>query len=271
MPEPTLEQLQRWMTIVVQHPEDAEAASHSEEARALIPRGAVVGGEIVRDAANARSFQRLDVYNGGYLARLIEVLESDHDALKYALGEDAWFVVARDYVYAHPSHHPNLNRFGAHLRDFLADRDLPHRDFYVDLARLHWAMVEAFDAPEFEPLDVQPLATLTQEQWAGVVFTPNPSVRLLRFDYPVNGFLQAFYDGKDPERPEAAESFVVAYRKDGRVWRVKLPEPIYHILSALVAGRPFAEALEAGGEHDEDVGGWFQEWSADGLFVTAQV
>jgi len=271
VPDPTLQQLQRWMSLVTRHPADSDAGAHSEEARALIPRGAVLGGEIIKPSPTMEPLQRMDVYNGGYLSRLKEVLESDFDALEFALGPEAWFELARDYVDAHPSRHPNLNVFAAHLPAFVAARTaLPHHAFLTELAVLQWTVAKTFAAPEFTPLDVDSLSGLTQEQWAEVVFEPNPSVRLRHFEYPVNGFLQAFYDGDEPSIPDAAPNHIVAYRKDGVVWRVKLPDPIAAILEALLAGETFAAALERAGDHGQDVGPWFREWSADGLFVAAR-
>lgn len=270
MPDPTLLQLQRWMSLVTRHPADSDAAAHTEAARALIPRGAVLGGDVIKPSPTMEPLQRMDVYNGGYLSRLKDVLESDFDALAFALGPEAWFDLVRDYVEAHPSRHPNLNGFGAWLPAFVAARAaLPHHAFVTELAVLEWTVAEAFAAPEFTPLDLEALSGLTQEQWAEVVFEPNPSVRLRHFDYPVNGFLQAHYDGDEPSIPDPAPNHIVAYRKDGVVWRVKLPEPIAVILEALLAGDTFAVALGRAGEHDQDVGPWFREWSADGLFVAA--
>jgi hypothetical protein len=259
------------MSLVIRHPEDADAAARGDDARALIPRGAVLAGEIITPSATMNPLRRLDVYNGGYLSRLIEVLESDFGAVRHALGE-RWFEVASRYVYAHPSDHPNLNRFGRHLPAFLAEQDLEHRAFLVDLARLEWAVTKSFDAPEFEPLDVATLQSLSQEDWARVVFEPNPSLRLEHFDHPVHPYLQAFLDEESPEIPEPAENWIAIYRVDDRVWRLRLSPPAAAILGALIDGQPFAAALEAGGEDAaQHVGHWFQEWSADGLFTTAQI
>ncbi len=272
MPEPALGRLQRWMSLVVRHPADAAAAVREEAARALIPAGAVLAGDVVKPCATMAPLQRLDVYNGGYLSRLIEVLETDYGALKYALGDDEWQELAKAYVYAFPSHHPNLNQFGQHLPGFIATRAPAQRQpFLSDLARLLWAMVESFDAPEFAPLDVTTLQSLDQADWARVVLRPNPSLRLLAFAFPVDRYLQDFFDGKAPAAPAPAASFACVYRKDGRVWRTRLPEPIHRILGALAAGETFARALDAGGDHGEDVARWFQEWSADGVFAAAEV
>ena len=70
MPEPTLQELQRWMSLVVQHRGDSDEASQTDPARALIPRGAIVSGEVIRPSPTMEPLQRMDVYNGGYLTRL---------------------------------------------------------------------------------------------------------------------------------------------------------------------------------------------------------
>ncbi len=127
-------------------------------------------------------------------------------------------------------------------------------------------MSEAFDAPEFESVDMSTLEHLTPDQWDVAVFTANPSVRVLRFSYNVNTYLQGVMDEKTPELPPRRTSCVAVYRKDDRVWRLNLPRPMYLILDALVNGKPFGKALARGGDHHLDVSKWFQDWSGDGLF-----
>lgn len=272
MREPALDTLQRWMALIVQHPTTSADGARTDPARALIPTGRVLAGEIVRPSATQPPLERLDVYNVGYLSRLVEVLESDYDAVRFALGEEAWRSLARDFVYAHPSHHPNLNGFGAALPEFLADReDVPHRAFLAELAQLQWAVTESFHAPEFEPIRFDTLQSLTPEQWAGVVLRANPSVRLLEFTHPTGRYLQDVLEQREPTIPAPEPSWLLVNRKDGRVWRAGLPQPVHAILAALLRGEPFAAALEAGGDHGHDVTAWFQEWSADGIFAGVEI
>jgi len=269
---PDLPTLQRWMSILVRHHGNAETAAASDAAQALIPQAALLAGSIVAPSATMTPTERIQVYNGGYLSRLLEVLESDFDAIKYVIGEQAWFELGRDFVEEHPSQHPNLNHFGKHMPDFIAAQtELPHRAFLADLARLEQAVVQAFDSPEFEPFDLQQLQSLTEDQWPEVRFVLNPSVQLRTFDYPVNRFLQDYFDDKAPEVPAAEPVSMMVYRKRGRVWRVRLPDPIYAIAAAIAGGQPFGEAVTAGGAHEENVMRWFQEWSAEGVFQDAIV
>ena len=69
--------LQQWMSILVEHPQNAEAGARTKAARGIVPVGRVRRGEVVLPNDRMDPFQRVDVYNVGYLARLKEVLESD--------------------------------------------------------------------------------------------------------------------------------------------------------------------------------------------------
>ena len=268
MPEqPDLKRLQSWMSIAIRHKTDAHTAVRGKAARSLATLGSVTRGEIVLPNDRMTPTARLQVYSGGYFTRLKEVLESDYKVLLRAMGDHSFFHLALDYVDRHPSRHPNLNRFGKQLPDFIATRrGLANRAFLRDLARLECAMVDAFNAPEFTPLDMSSLGHLTQEQWDDAVFRGNPSVCLIRSSYPVNAYLQAVLDDEEPDFPGRKVKHLVVYRKDDRVWRLNLPGPMYRILQALMNGEPFGQALARGGNHSLDISKWFQEWSADGLF-----
>ncbi len=102
----------------------------------MVPTGSVTRGEIVLPNDRMTPTARLQVYSGGYFTRLKEVLETDYKVLLRAMGDHSFFHLALDYVDRHPSRHPNLNRFGKQLPDFIATRrDLANRAFLRDLAR----------------------------------------------------------------------------------------------------------------------------------------
>ncbi len=267
-----LAQLQEWMSILVEHPHSAEVGAHSKAARRIVSPSRVRSGEVVLPNDRMDPFERVQIYNGGYFARLKEVLESDHRGLVHALGRDRWSRVVLGYLERHPSRHPNLNQLNKKLPEYVATRKgLPNRAFLRDLARLEVAMTNAFDAPEFEPLDVSTLAYLTPPQWAGVVFEPNPSLQVECFSYPVNTYLQGVLDGKDPGIPPRRKQHVAVYRHQDRVYRLTLSRPMFGVLAALCEGRTFGDALGTLATEKVQVTRWFQTWSADGLFVAAAV
>ena len=268
-PRVKLARLQRWLAAVIQHPRLAEVAIAAPRARALVPPARVRAGEVIVPARNATVLQRLDVYGGGYLARLVEGAAGDHPGLRRLLGEERFQRLIARYVVRHPSRHPNLNRFGKQLPAFVArQRWLPQRAFASALARLEVAMASSFDAPEFTPLDPRTLGITEPAAWAAVVLHPNPSLHLLALRYPANRYLQAVLDGKRPRLPGPRVEHVAIYRKSGRVWRMVLPAPTARMLARLIAGVPIGRALAGLGLGPEAVARWFGEWSDDGFFVS---
>jgi hypothetical protein len=270
-PAPRLRRLQRWLDVVIRHPSTAAVAVHSRSARALFALRAVLAGEVVKPNSRMSVTDRLQVYNGGYLARLQEVLTSDYGALQNLLGEQPFARLVAAYVTAHPSRHPNLNRLGRRLPRFLAQRrGVPRHAFAVELATLELALGEAFDAPEFTPIAPEKLQRIAPEDWGRARLVCNPSLRLCAFRHPVNAYYIAWKQGKAPRPPRWRQSHVAVFRKDWRVWRLDLPAPAFAVLSAIRRGAPLGQAL-ARARGEAAVGTWFQTWAADGLFTDVRL
>ena len=115
------------------------------------------------------------------------------------------------------------------------------------------------------------LSNLTAEQWSTVVFRPNPSLQIEAFHFPVNDYLQAVFDGHDPEIPKRRNSYTAVYRNHDRVYRLTLSKPMFQILGALCDATPFGDALALADVGEQQVTAWFATWSGDGLFAEAVV
>jgi hypothetical protein len=91
----------------------------------------------------------IGVYLQAYRARLTAALRDNFPVLQRALGDDAFDLLARAYIDAHPSHFRSIRWFGHRLVEFLAaaPERLPHPAL-LDLARMDWAMRTAFDAAD---------------------------------------------------------------------------------------------------------------------------
>ncbi len=266
-----LRRLQQWMSHVVQHPGTAADALAGRTARALVPAAAVEAGYVLVPNPRLSPAGMLDVYNGGYLMRLVEVLQSDFGAMHQVLGDDAFRRFAARYLEKHPSRHPNLNVLGGHVPAFTrTQRTLPHRAFLADLATLELSVSRAFDAPEFTPLAADAIAAVPQERWDRIRFTPNPSVQLLAFRYPADEFYQAWKNEKPVAVPKAKASWVLVNRQGDRVWRRRLSRSAFRVLQRLCAGEPLGHALSAA-KPGEPVGDWFRDFSQDGVFTALRV
>lgn len=261
-----LRPLQEWMAFVMRHPATADVAVRTRHARARFPLHAVLAGEVVKPNERMSVTDRLQVYNGGYLARLREVLASDYGVLQHLLGEARFAELVARYVDRHPSRHPNLNQLGKDMPGFVArQRDLPHHAFAVEVARLERLVSEAFDAPAFTPLAPERLAAVPQAAWGRTSLVCNPSVRLAAFTHPVNAYYIDCKEGRGPRPPRRRRTHVAVFRRDQRVFRLDLEEPAHAVLAALHRGVPLGRALARARAADA-VGRWFQTWAADGVF-----
>ncbi|MFO1077160.1 MAG: DNA-binding domain-containing protein [Planctomycetota bacterium] len=264
---PSLRTLQRWMADVICHPDTAEVAVGSRRVRERIPLDDVRHGRIVLPGAATSPTDRLQVYNGAYLARLEECMAADYPALQHLLGPERFHRAVAGYVVRHPSRHPNLNRFGKALPGYLARcHAVSHRAFAVDLARLELAVSLAFDAPAFTPATIDELQAVPAGRWRRTRLVLNPSVQLLALRHPVNDYYQEFKAGSSPRVPRRAAAYVLVCRSEGAVWRLSLSPRAHAVLAALAEGDALGAALAHAGD-DPAVGQWFREWAGLQVFA----
>ena len=227
--------------------------------------------------------ERLEIYRYAYRARLVECLADDYPALQIALGGERFEELCHEYIERHPSSAPSLNYFGRHMASFClseAREPFPLRRFAADLAALEWALVEVLHARVADALSPAELAAIPAERWPDARLPPSPAVRVLRSEYPVNAFFQAFKTGAEPSIPEQARSMVAVYRTDMTLWRMDLTPAMTTLLEGLFSGETLGEALgklEQGlseaeaAEAERSVMVWFREWVAAGFFARVEL
>jgi len=93
------------------------------------------------------------------------------------MGEAAFGREMAAYLKACPSTSPSLRHIGERLPDYLSRQNEPQ---LADLARLEWAVLNAFDAADACVLTVDDMAHIPAEAWQDLHFEPHPSVRLLQ-------------------------------------------------------------------------------------------
>jgi hypothetical protein len=273
---PSLDRVQRWLQAVIVHPGSVEDGLAAPEAKAEVPREALE--RVVRPSWSLSAAERVDVYHGMYLLRMVEALESDYPAVRHFLGEDAFAELVRDYVQRYPSRSYTLNRLGDHLpRFFLDEPARPHAAFLHDLARAELAVTEVFDEEESPVLDAEALGAVPEQAWAGVRLRPIKALRLLTLRHQVTGHLDAAKHGHLAPRPRRRSSFLVVHRRDYSVLRMALGAAEHALLAALVSGAPLAEAIAEAAlrlrqtRREETIFRWFRGWIAAGLFSAIEV
>lgn len=270
---PQLETLMKWVQAMVVHPHRVQTAVDDPAIRSILDLDEAQVAQVILPSKTLQPIERLAVYANMYPLRMRDALATDFPVVKRALGEDGWNDLIDGYIVLHFSRHPNLNQLGRHLPAYIKGRkDLSNAGFLAELAELEQAMVEVFDAPETQPASVTELAELPPEQWAGAKFHPIAAFRLGAYSYPVNAYLQATKEDRDPPRMKKAQTYTAVYRKNFTVWRMNLTRPQYRIVKLFLEGHTVIDALEKASKGSDLAGSaqqlraWFQDWFAEGWF-----
>jgi hypothetical protein len=271
---PSLRELQRWFASVTTHPAGVLEGHLGHGRGQKLER-------LVTPGPRLSAVERVQIYQQGYFARLVECLLDDYPALSYALGAATFEAIARAYIEKHPSRSRSLNAYGQHLAAFCRSRPEAWADFAADLARLEWALVEVVHEPVEQRLTPDALAKIPAGRWQTARLLPSRGMRLLDFDYPVNDFFQAFRDERAPELPERAPTTIVIYRQDLALWRMSLEPRGALLLKDLSSGVPLATAIatletrsQAAGNHAELaqlLPQWLGSWVQNGFFRAVEL
>jgi hypothetical protein len=259
--------LQEWMQAVVTHPSDVYEAAGT---------AAIAVDDVILPSQMLQPIQRIGIYHGMYMLRMIEALTVDYAAVAQFLGEHAFEHLVRDYVRQFPSRSYTFNRLGDSLPEYIASSSMKRRTFLRDLAKLELAMTHVFDEAEAEPLPADAIASIAPERIADARIIPIPALRLIALDYDANETFQAFRDER-PMKPRRQKSWLAIHRRDYGVYRMPLTREAYVFLECLVARGTIGSAIEAFHRRFRRFPGqpelftWFRDWSAAGLFKAIEV
>lgn len=272
----TLPSLQGWMQAVIEHPGTVGEGVETPAARATVDPAEIE--RVIRPSKTLTSVERVGVYQGMYLLRMVEALEGDYPAVAHFLGGEGFAEVVTRYVQAHPSASYTLNRLGARFPEFLRDsKGVGNRGFAADLARLELLVTEVFDAPQSPAWPADEIARVPEEAWPAARLEPIAAFRLGAFGYPVNAYLQSVKE-ENHDHPSTARqaTWTAVWRKNYEVWRLNLSKPQYDFLRALAKGRLFGKAVADAarglqGAAGEQLFRWLRDWVAEGMFTRLNV
>ena len=284
--------LQRRVAAAIMHPltgsetmprKRRDGTSNAAEAKALIKPN---------DRLN--SLERLEIYNRQYWFRLYSSFEEDFPGLKAILGGKKFDRLMRDYLTECPSQSFSLRNLGSQLESWLSahpDYLEPRRDLALDMVRLEWAHIEAFDSAELPLLDPDDLASINENS----VLHLQPYLRILELRYPVEDLLielRSESGSSDASSNNASISrrtrhvrrvatlepeqiYLAVHRHQNSVYYKRLDAEEYWLLEALLRGTPIGAAIDAAFERsvivEDDRGAFlrqiFASWTALGWFI----
>jgi len=202
-PQPlSLAQLQREMAAAVMAPltPDEEMRSESSDGRPM----AQVASSFIAPNSRLSPFERLEIYNRQYWFRILGALHEDFPALRGVVGSRTFDALAVAYLTAYPSRSFSLRNLGSRLPEWLTANPQfagrRHR-MAVDVARMEWAFVEAFDNAERDPLTLDQIAALDSDSRLAL----QPHLQLVELEYPVDDLVLALHKAEKRQASEAGQ------------------------------------------------------------------
>lgn len=162
--EPDLLTLQRDFMRALREPVFGESRAATELAQRAGTTSTVFTRTATRHispSAKLKPVERLELYHRQYWYRLLDSLAEDFPALRRLLGERRFWRLAEAFLTATPSRSYTLRHLGEPLAAFLENHPRlagPRPVHTVELARLEYALCEAFEQAELPPVPADELA-----------------------------------------------------------------------------------------------------------------
>lgn len=242
------------------------------------------------------SLERLEIYSRSYWYRLLDSLHEDFPGLRAVLGQRAFQRLANAYLTDRPSASWTLRNLGSRLEEWLSGHAAFAGDrlaLALDMIRLEWAHIEAFDGKDEKVLGPEDLLELGPSMCLGL----QPHIRLIELHYPVDD-LRVKVNAASEEHGTASNAvlkrkagglarrirgmapehiFLAVHRLDFMVYYRRLDVDEFRLLAALGRGLPVGQAMEAALEDSPvpvealrgRVEAWFAAWAEMGWLCRA--
>jgi hypothetical protein len=236
----------------------------------------------IKPNSRLTGFERLEIYNRQYWFRILDSLAEDFPGLRAVVGQKQFDRLARKHLTDCPSQSFTMRNLGSQLLAWLeahAEFTGLHGDLALDMVRLEWAHIEAFDAAERQPLMPAQIAGLNGD----TKLLLQPYIRLLKLRYAVDDILLAL---KSSSRDIAAlnsrsrtnwlmrfggpeEILLAVHRAEFSVHYRRMEPGEFAVLAGLQRGLSLGDAIESAladraGENGDcaaKVQEWFGIWS----------
>jgi hypothetical protein len=252
--------------------------------------------QFVKPNDRLTSNERLGIYHRQYWYRLLDSFYEDFPGLCAILGERAFDRLSRAYLTECPSQSFTLRNLGLQLETWLTEHPefaVNHIALALDMIRLEWAHIEAFDNAERKPLGPEDLLELGPE----LAITLQPYVGLLELRYPVDN-LRVKVNEHSEERSAASNAvsqparrhiarryarlkprqiFLAVHRVEFTVYYRRLEAVEFRLLQALERGQAIGPALDSAlagnqlepAELQNQIRTWFANWAQLGWLCRA--
>jgi hypothetical protein len=208
------------------------------------------------------SLDRFEIYHRQYWYRVIDAMNEDFPGLRAITGRRAFDRLIEAYLADCPSQSFTLRDLGSRLEQWLRGnpaRAGRHFEFAIDMVRLEWAHIVAFDGPSRDPLRPEDLLEPGPDLRIGL----QPYISLLDCKYPADSIRirinQADQEHGDASNAAASkrrvlirnatrrkpkEVYVAVHRWELSVYYRRLSIEEFRLLAGLRDGCSIAEAID---------------------------
>lgn len=274
MDNPSLQEIQAWLHTFVVQPGTSDEALAAAEDKAGFAGGSDEALILPSPTLNPR--ERIQIYRGMYLLRMVEALEIDFPAVAEFLGEESFKSEVTRYVQECPSQSYTLDHLGRRFATYLKDVNCAGKGHFLsDLARLEWSLCLVAIAHDSPTLVMTDLSEIPPDQFAQLQLKPIPALELLSFEHNTNTAYKAWTADQEWPDIEVKTTHIVSWRNNLQVWRMDLSQAAHSFLSHLIQGRLLGEALdftiESYGVDEDKAFGWFHNWVSEGFFAGFEI
>lgn len=247
-----------------------------------------VAARIIKPNDRLDSFERLQIYNQQYWWRLLGNFGEDFHGLRAVVGQRKFDILATAYLESCPSTSWSLRDLGEKLEAFIATHPAlvaPHEKLALEMVRVEWARIVAFDGEERPRLDPARIAKIPPDK---LKIGVQPYVALLELWHPIDDLLgklrnttietgsvsNAVAASRSRRRkrlfarPRKVPLHLAVHRHELAVYYKRLEPEAYRLLVALRDGatldsacaRAFADAKELPEQSAAKVQAWFSNW-----------
>jgi hypothetical protein len=286
-----LQELQRRVSAIVMQPLTRQEGMRR---RALDGRSTEAESEaLIKPNRVLSSFERLEIYNRQYWFRVLSSFAEDFSGLRTIVGARKFEGLMRAYLTECPSESFTLRNLGSRLEEWLVSNPqwiTPRESIALDMVRLEWAHIEAFDG------GYEPNLTTADIESAGLELRVSlqPYVQLLELTYPVDDLLIEVHDHEGDadtssnaarqrqfrrrirhyEQPEPVRIYLAVHRVDDSVYYKRLQLESFRMLNALSKQKSLEQAIDIAFESSSmpeqermvALQQWFGNWAELGWF-----
>jgi Putative DNA-binding domain len=286
-----LKELQRRVAAVVMQP-----LTRQDSMRRRTLDGRLIKTEseaLIKPNRVLNSFERLEIYNRQYWFRVLSSFAEDFPGLRTIVGSPRFERLMRAYLSNCPSQSFTLRNLGSQLEAWLLLNPRwiePRESLALDMVRLEWAHIEAFDGgyqPNLTPADIESAGL-------DLRVSLQPYIRLLDLTYPVDDLLIEVHDHEEDagassnaarqrqfrrrirhcEQPEPQRIYLAVHRIDDSVYYKRLQREAFSMLKALSEHKPLEQSIEIAFENSSmpeqermnAIQHWFGNWAELGWF-----